>query len=198
MRSVRNRATQSLPHTALLAMVLMLVGSWACLSESATPPAQDPSPTPTVTFTVIDESQLPDGCKERATLTLVQALLDTINRGDTERLAQLIPSTQSSFSRAVQGDLGLIAYGVSSEHLGDFGGVTSDQVVQWITERHRVDERQQLMTLSVHRSLYPGAVNIEFSVARQARDHPYSIYTGKGSIDCEQHRVFLWNMTDQA
>ncbi len=161
-----------------------------------------------------DDASLPDGCHPRQMAGLVIDFIDAFNRGDQERLSQLffISEGPSPPDFSEEGYYPWSWYSVSEVGAGgriEDGFVTYDQggLLRYFAERHRQGERLRLLKVSSTQAGLLGEesnVGIVYVLTRDAEDldpglgGPDRIATGKGAINCESRRIFVWSMEMRA
>jgi len=177
--------------------------------------AAQPGQRPTTKVIVTsDDASLPDGCHPRQLAGIAIDFIDAFNRGDQERLSRLFfisegPSPPdfseggyypwSWFSVSEVGEGGRI----------ENGFVTYDQgeLLRYFAERHRHGERLGLIKVSSTQAGLLGEENnvgIIFALTREAEDldpglgGPDRVAFGKGAINCESQRIFVWSMEMRA
>ena len=91
-------------------------------------------------------------------------------------------------------------YGLS-EGKGEYGSFYThdrDELLRYFEKRHEHGEKLRLLEVAV--SERKNAVDIAYTLTRRADDlkpglgGPDRIAFGKGAIDCEKQRIFVWNM----
>jgi hypothetical protein len=176
-------------------------------SGSATQPDREPTTKVIVTS---DDASLPDGCRPRQIAELVIAFVDAFNRGDQERLSRIffISEGPSPPDFSEEGYYPWSWYSVSEVGAGgriEDGFVTYDQgeLLRYFAERHSQGERLELIKVSSTQTGLlgeEGNVGIVFVLTRDAEDlepglgGPARIAFGKGAINCESQRIFVWSM----
>ncbi len=161
-----------------------------------------------------DDAWLPEGCHPRQTAGLVIDFIDAFNRGDQERLSQLlfISEGPSPPDFSEERYYPWSWYSVSEVGAGgriEDGFVTydQDQLLRYFAERHRQGERLGLIKVSSTQAGLLGEesnVGIVYVLTRDAEDldpglgGPDRIAIGKGAINCENRRIFVWSMEMRA
>jgi hypothetical protein len=179
--------------------------------DGAGGPAVQPGREPTTKVIVTsDDASLPDGCHPRQLAGLVIDFIDAFNRGDQERLSRLFfisegPSPPdfsegryypwSWFSVSEVGEGGRIENGFVTYDQGD--------LLRYFAERHRHGESLGLVKVSSTQAGLLGEENnvgIVYVLTRDAEDlepglgGPARIASGKGAINCQSQRIFVWSM----
>jgi hypothetical protein len=178
---------------------------------SATQSSREPTTKVIVTS---DDASLPDGCHPRQVAELVIDFIDAFNRGDQERLSRLffISEGPSPPDFSEEGYYPWSWYSVSEVGAGgqiENGFVTYNQseLLRYFAERHRHGERLRLLKVSSTKAGLLGEENnieIIFVLTRDAEDldpglgGPARIAFGKGAINCESQRIFVWSMKMRA
>jgi hypothetical protein len=176
-------------------------------SGSATQSDREPTTKVIVTS---DDASLPDGCRPRQIAELAIAFVDAFNRGDQERLSRIffISEGPSPPDFSEEGYYPWSWYSVSEVGAGgriEDGFVTYDQgeLLRYFAERHRQGERLELIKVSSTQAGLlgnEGNVGIVYVLTRDAEDlepglgGPARIAFGKGAINCESQRIFVWSM----
>jgi hypothetical protein len=157
-----------------------------------------------------DDASLPDGCRPRQIAELVIDFMSAFNSGDQERLARLffISEGPSPPDFSEKGYYPWSWYSVSevgAEGRIEDGFVTYDQgeLLRYFAERHRQGERLELLKVSATQAGLlgeEGNVGIVYVLTRDAEDlepglgGPARIAYGKGAINCQSQRIFVWSM----
>ncbi len=157
-----------------------------------------------------DDDALPEGCRPRRVAGLLIRFLDAFNQGRQDELSSAFfvsdgPSPPD-FSSA---DYRPWSWYSSSE-IGDDGTVrrnftTSDQgaLLRYFARRHRQGESMRLLKVSLTQTgLLESERNVGFVfvATREAPDlpedlgGPAGIAYGKGSLNCDNLRIFTWTM----
>lgn len=184
---------------ALIALAVTASAAAAGLSAAVASTAEE--------VVVTREAQgLASGCSPREVAALVNRFFDAFNRGDAAALEE-IWTTEDSPGRPIEpAGRQFRWYSVT-----EGGSVVRapwrhrsvydrPELLPYFAERHRQNERMQLVALSVRKSREPWAAGITFSVRRDADDLPARlggrrrIAGGKGGIDCERRQIYLWSM----
>jgi len=179
--------------------------------EPLAQPGHEPATKVIVTS---DDASLPDGCRPRQIAELVIGFINAFNSGDQDRLAQLFFISEGpsppDFSETRYYPWSW--YSVSEVGAGgriEDGFVTYDQgeLLRYFAERHRQGERLELLKVSATQVGLlgnEGNVSIVYVLTRDAEDlepelgGPDHIATGKGAINCENQRIFVWSMEMRA
>jgi hypothetical protein len=176
-------------------------------SGSATQSGREPTTKVIVTS---DDTSLPDGCHPRQIAELVIDFVDAFNRGDQERLSRIffISEGPSPPDFSEERYYPWSWYSVSEVGAGgriEDGFVTYDQgeLLRYFAERHSQGERLELIKVSSTQAGLlgeEGNVGIVYILTRDAEDldpglgGPARIAFGKGAINCESQRIFVWSM----
>jgi hypothetical protein len=176
-------------------------------SGSATRSGRQPATKVIVTS---DDASLPDGCRPRQIAGLVIDFMDAFNRGDQERLSRIffISEGPSPPDFSEEGYYPWSWYSMSEVGAGgriEDGFVTYDQgeLLRYFAERHSQGERLELIKVSSTQTGLlgeEGNVGIVYVLTRDAEDlepglgGPARIAIGKGAINCESQRIFVWSM----
>lgn len=170
-------------------------------------------PVPAHTRDVIvtsDDAALPENCRPRPVAGLVIRFLDAFNRGDQGELSSAFFVSEGPSPP----DFAPVGYQpwswYSSTETGGDGRVvrhftTSDQgeLLRYFAERHRRGESLRLLKLSLTQTGILGEesnVGFVFVATREAPDLPPGlggpdrIASGKGTLNCENLRIFAWRM----
>ncbi len=168
-----------------------------------------PAHTSEVIVTSSDEA-LPEGCHPRRVAGLLIRFVDAFNQGRQQELSSAFFVSEGpsppDFSTA---DYRSWSWFSSSE-IGDDGTVTrsfttSDQgeLLRYFAKRHRQGESIRLLKVSLTQTGLLGMesnVGFVFVATREAPDlraglgGPARIAYGKGSLNCENLRIFTWTM----
>jgi hypothetical protein len=175
-------------------------------SGSATQSGREPTTKVIVTS---DDTSLPDGCHPRQIAELVIDFVDAFNRGDQERLSRIffISEGPSPPDFSEERYYPWSWYSVSEVGAGgriEDGFVTYDQgeLLRYFAERHSQGERLELIKVSSTQAGLlgeEGNVGIVYILTRDAEDldpglgGPARIAFGKGAINCESQRIFVWS-----
>jgi hypothetical protein len=197
---------------ALGLLVLLLAG---CGDEGSYRPDEGLTrgPVPTHTREVIvtsDDEALPEGCRPRRVAELLIHFVDAFNQGRQEELSSAFFVSEGPSPP----DFSSVDYRpwswYSSSEIGDDGRVmrnftTSDQgaLLRYFARRHRQGESMRLLKVSLTQTgLLESESNVGFVfvVTREAPDLPANlggpdrIAYGKGSLNCDNLRIFTWTM----
>ncbi len=193
-------------------LVLLLVG---CGGEGPVRPDEGLTgePVPAHTREVIvtsDDDALPEGCRPRPVAELLIRFLDAFNQGRRAELSSAFFVSEGPSPP----DFSSVDYRpwswYSSSEIGDDGMVmrhftTSDQgeLLRYFARRHQQGESMRLLKVSLTQT---GLLDMEsnvgfvFVVTREAPDLPADlggparIAYGKGSLNCDNLRIFTWTM----
>jgi hypothetical protein len=193
-------------------LVLLLVG---CGGEGPERPDEGLTgePVPAHTREVIvtsDDDALPEGCRPRPVAELLIRFLDAFNQGRQAELSSAFFVSEGPSPP----DFSSVDYRpwswYSSSEIGDDGMVmrhftTSDQgeLLRYFARRHQQGESMRLLKVSLTQT---GLLDMEsnvgfvFVVTREAPDLPADlggparIAYGKGSLNCDNLRIFTWTM----
>lgn len=192
-------------------LVLLLAG---CADGSPRPDeVVTGEPVPAHTREVIvtsDDESLPEGCRPRRVADLLIRFLDAFNQGRQEELSSAFFVSEGPSPP----DFSTVDYRpwswYSSSEIGDDGRVmrnftTSDQgaLLGYFARRHQKGESMRLLKVSLTRTgLLESERNVGFVfvVTREAPDLPAGlggpdrIAYGKGSLNCDNLRIFTWTM----
>ena len=192
-------------------LVLLLAG---CADGSPRPDEVvmgDPVPAHTREVIVTsDDESLPEGCRPRRVADLLIRFLDAFNQGRQEELSSAFFVSEGPSPP----DFSTVDYRpwswYSSSEIGDDGRVmrnftTSDQgaLLGYFARRHQKGESMRLLKVSLTRTgLLESERNVGFVfvVTREAPDLPAGlggpdrIAYGKGSLNCDNLRIFTWTM----
>ncbi len=142
-----------------------------------------------------DSGTLPSGCTPREAADLLVRLADAVTRGDAKAIDRLFaiedPPGRHANERA---EPFFRWYSVGSATLYDRA-----QLAPYFAERHRFNERWQLIAVDIGRSWIPGGAGIGYTLERTADDLPSAparIVPGKGEIDCVAQRIYVWSMAE--
>ena len=174
-------------------------------------------PVPDHTEEVIvtsDDPALPEGCRPRVVAGLLIRMVDAFNHGREEELSSsfFISEGPSPPDFSPMGYRPWSWY--SSTRTGEGGRVTGDfttsdqsELLDYFARRHRQGETMRLLKVSLTQTgLLESESNVGFVYVstRKAPDldpdlgGPAGIAYGKGSLNCENLRVFTWNMNMRA
>jgi hypothetical protein len=197
--------------------VLVFCGVFLAGCGEDNPPGPDEvvvrEPVPAHTRDVIvtsDDGALPEGCRPRPVAELVIRFVDAFNQGRQGELSSAFFVSEGPSPP----DFSPVSYEnwswYSSTETGAGGRVmrhftTSDQgeLLRYFAERHRQGESLRLLKLSLTQT---GVLEMEsnvgfvFVVTREAPDLPPNlggparIAYGRGSLNCENLRIFAWRM----
>lgn len=211
MREFRNR------FVVVWGLLFLVFFVWGCGGGSG-PPEPDggvvTEPVPAHTKDVIvtsDDEALPEGCRPRPVAGLLIHFLDAFNRGSQEELSRSFFLSEGPTPT----DFSPVGYRpwswYSSTQTGEGGRVTrgfttSDQgeLLRYFAKRHQKGETMRLIKVSLTQT---GLLDMEsnvgfvYVVTREAPDldpglgGPSRVAYGKGSLNCENLRIFTWNMT---
>lgn len=145
---------------------------------------------------------LPSGCKRREVEDLIAGFFRAVNHGETERI--------SDFFSIAAGPEGMSPRGWYSLTEGDpkaggrhFAAYTDRDLRTYFERRSRQHERLRLLTVNISAPTWYGGVDITYVVSRLADDLERSPEgserqaRGKGAINCERGRIFVWSMAHQ-
>lgn len=184
-------------------MALMASGEGLTGSQSGTVPAPTSvglpgPPTPPFQLRVREGSPLPPGCSAERAAGIVTDFIAAFNRGDQPGLTNLFPADAAGPAEAPR--LGMFGWfavtGAPDSFNPGFGAYSREELLPWLAERHARHERLQLLQLEVAGSWH-GGVGMVFDVARQADDIPTHVAGGKGSLDCANRTIMVWNLGDR-
>jgi len=170
-------------------------------------------PVPAHTREVIvtsDDAALPDGCRPGRVADLLIRFVDAFNQGRQEELSSAFFVSEGpsppDFSTA---DYRPWSWYSSSE-IGEDGKVTrsfttSDQgaLLRYFARRHSAGESMRLLKVSLTKTGIlesESNVGFVFVATREAPDlpatlgGPYHVAYGKGSLNCDNLRIFTWTM----
>lgn len=170
-------------------------------------------PVPAHTTEVIvtsDDEDLPEGCRPRPVAGLVIRFIDAFNQGRQEELSSAFFVSEGP-SPPDFSPMGYQPWSwYSSTEIGDDGKVrrhftTSDQgtLLRYFARRHQQGESMRLLKLSLTKTGIldrESNVGFVFVATRDAPDlspglgGPARIAYGKGSLNCENLRIFAWRM----
>lgn len=157
-----------------------------------------------------DDPALPEGCRPRPVANLLIRFLDAFNNGRREELSRSFFLSEGP----TPPDFSPVGYRswswYSSTQTGSGGRVsrdftTSDQseLLRYFARRHQQRETMRLIKVSLTKTgLLDRESNVGFVyvITRDAPDldpnlgGPARIAYGKGSLNCENLRIFTWNM----
>jgi hypothetical protein len=170
-------------------------------------------PVPAHTREVIvtsDDEALPDGCRPRRVADLLIRFVDAFNQGRQEELSSAFfvsegpsPSDFSSADYRPWSWYSSSEIGADGRVIRDF--TTSDQgaLLRYFAKRHRQGESMRLLKVSLTQTgLLESERNVGFVfvATREAPDLPAGlggparIAYGKGSLNCDNLRIFTWTM----
>ncbi len=200
--------------------VVVLLSLAACGGDSALPRPDggvERGPVAAHTREVIvtsDDPKLPGGCRPRPVAELLIGFVDAFNHGRRGALSRSFFVSEGPSPP----EFSPVTYEpwswYSSTQTGDDGRVTrhfttSDQaeLLRYFARRHRQGETMQLIKVSLTQTgLLETESNVGFVyvVTRKAPDldpelgGPARIAYGKGSLNCENLRIFTWSMNMKA
>ncbi len=139
-----------------------------------------------------NSSSLPAGCRPRQVAGLITNFFAAFNEGDKDKLSRFFVSYSPT--------PGL--YGISEDRASR-GFYTHDreELLEYFAKRHEQGERLQLLKVEVGKSWRSGTGDIGYVITREADDlesglgGPHRVAQGKGAINCEKQKIFVWNMT---
>ena len=155
-------------------------------------------------------SALPESCRPRPVAEVVIRMVDAFNRGDQAGLSRVFfisegpsppdfsPAGYYPWSWYSSREVG--AGGVVASH---FTTTEQGELLRYFAERHEQGERLRLLKVSLtHQGVLDEEKNVGFLfvLTRKARDlgpgfgGPSGIAYGKGALNCENGRIFTWNM----
>src|ERR671916_1336982 len=209
MRMLRRKLSGPLATVFLLLLLLGCGNNEPVRSEEAATRDPVPAHTREIIVTSSDEA-LPEGCHPRRVAGLLIWFVDAFNQGRQEELSSAFFVSEGpsppDFSTA---DYRSWSWYSSSE-IGDDGTVkrsftTSDQgeLLRYFARRHRQGESMRLLKVSLTQTgLLESERNVGFVfvATREAPDLPAGlggparIAYGKGSLNCDNLRIFTWTM----
>ena len=132
-----------------------------------------------------DTLSLPPGCSVTETAALVAGFLDSFNRGDLDALDRF-------FAPAGEGrtDFKWFSSGDGGRRRAVY---ERSLLLDHFSERRHHGETMRLVSLD----LGPGRANevgVSYVLIRQADDITGRFTRGKGQIDCDRGRIFVWSM----
>jgi hypothetical protein len=185
-------------------------GTGAARGEASGSVTQSGRESTTKVIVTSDDASLPDGCRPRQIAGLVIDFIDAFNRGDQDRLSRIffISEGPSPPDFSEEGYYPWSWYSVSEVGTGgriedDFVTYDQGELLRYFAERHRHGERLKLLKVSSTRTGLlgeEGNVGIVYVLTRDAEDldpelgGPARIAFGKGAINCESQRIFVWSM----
>lgn len=142
-----------------------------------------------------ESAALPSGCTPREAAELLVRFADAVNAGDATALRRVFA--------VEEGDHGVWRPERYFRWYSVNDATVYDLVDLWpyFAERHRLNERWELLGVDIGSSAIPGAAGISYLLRRHADDVPPSageLAFGKGEIDCAAQRIFVWSMGQNA
>jgi len=195
---------------------IVLFSLAGCGNDSGPPrPEEDAARGPVTAHTeevivTSDDPALPEGCRPRPVAQLLIRFFDAFNYGRQEDLSRSFFISEGPSPP----DFSSVGYRpwswYSSTQTGEGGKVTRDfttsdqsELLGYFARRHRQGETMRLLKVSLTQTgLLDRESNVGFVyvVTRKAPDlgpdlgGPASIAYGKGSLNCENLRIFTWSM----
>lgn len=146
-----------------------------------------------------DNQMLPAGCSPEQVAHLIINFFDTVNEGNVDHIPQffLLPDHQSAASP--QAWYSVSEHSVDGQARG-FAAYTQSDLRTYFVQRHQQQERLQLLMVDIGGPSWHGGVDIAYVVSRAAKDLPPALdgserlSSGKGAINCQQQKIFVWSM----
>jgi hypothetical protein len=149
-----------------------------------------------------DAQALPAGCAPRETALLLARFADAVSAGDLDALDRLF-AVEDPPGRALE-PAGTVFrwYSVTEGRAGaprpwrHVAFYDRTDLFPYFAERHRLNERWELVSVAVTPSRTRGAAGITYTIRRTADDLPpwlNAFGSGKGGVDCTAGRIFLWS-----
>jgi hypothetical protein len=168
----------------------------AAVSLASTSDAADPI------VVTRDTQSLPTGCAPRETALLLARFAEAVSAGDLDALDRLF-AVEDPPGRALE-PAGTVFrwYSVTEGRAGaprpwrHEAFYDRADLFPYFTERHRQNERWQLVSVRVTPSRTRAAAGIVYTIRRTADDLPpwlNALGSGKGAIDCTAGRIFVWS-----
>jgi len=144
-----------------------------------------------------DSHSLPSGCTPREAGALLLRLAAAVTAGDRRGLDRLFAiEDPPGRPRIEKAEPFFRWYSFDATSLYDRA-----QLFPYFAERHRLNERWELIAVDIGRSWIPGAAAIGYTFRRSADDVPATaseFAQGKGEIDCAAQRIYVWSMGHRA
>jgi hypothetical protein len=163
---------------------MLLTASFiACAPAGFPTQSLSTTPTPTsfggVAIRLREGQSAPPGCAPADVAQWIASALDALSSGNQDRLAGAFRDNP--------------VFSVSTEPGGTFFVLSGGQqeLLAYFAERHRHGEVARLQQLDVGYS--GGRAQFGFLLSREA-DDVKGVAPGKGELDCETHRIEVWNV----
>jgi hypothetical protein len=180
----------------MLGVTIAAAALVAAVSLASTSDAADPI------VVTRDTQSLPAGCAPRETALLLARFAEAVSAGDLDALDRLF-AVEDPPGRALE-PAGTVFrwYSVTEGRAGASQPWRHESfydrvdLFPYFAERHRQNERWELVSVGVFPSRIRGAAGLNYTIRRTADDLPpwlNAIGFGKGSIDCTAGRIFLWS-----
>ena len=191
-----------------------------CGNDSGPPrPSEDSVRGPIFTHTrevivTSDDPALPEGCRPRVVAGLLIRFVDAFNYGRDDELSRLFfvsegpsPPDFSSMDYRPWSWYSSTQTGEDGRVTGDFTTSDQSELLGYFAGRHRQGETMRLLKVGLTQTGLLGEesnVGFVYVVTRKAPDldpdfgGPAGIAYGKGSLNCENLRIFTWSMNMKA
>ena len=196
--------------------LFLVVFLWGCGGGAGQPRPDEVVATEPVTahtrdvIVTSDDEALPEGCRPRRVAGLLIYFFEAFNQGSQEELSRTFFLSEGP----TPPDFSPMDYRswswYSSTQTGDGGRVTRDfttsdqgELLRYFARRHQKGETLRLIKVSLTQTGLLGResnVGFVYVVTRKAPDldpslgGPSHVAYGKGSLNCENLRIFTWTM----